>query len=107
MFKIAKEPTFQHTVKVRVPVDGGFEDQSLKVTFRVLPNGQFSNAGGVEGQIEDMRKAIVSMDDLVDGENNPVPFSDELKEQLIAVSYVRLALVQAYIDAVAGARTGN
>ena len=35
MFKIDKKPTFTHTVPVRVPVDSGFDQQSMKVTFQL------------------------------------------------------------------------
>lgn len=36
MFTIDKTPTFTHTVPVNVPVNGGHEKQSMKVTYRLL-----------------------------------------------------------------------
>lgn len=107
MFKIAKEPTFTRTVTVCVPIDGGHSNQSMKVTFRVLSTDQLSTLGGNEGQIEDLRRLIVSMDDLVNEADEPVAYSDPIRDQLIAVPYVRLALLQSYIEAVSKAKAGN
>lgn len=107
MFKIAKEPTFTRNVTICVPVDGGFSNQSMKVTFRVLPTDQLSSTSGNEGQIEDLRRVIVAMDDLVDEADQPISYSDEIRDQLIAVPYVRLALLHSYVESVSKAKAGN
>lgn len=107
MFKVTAEPNFTRTVTVCVPVDGGHSAQTMKVTFRALPTDDFSLQGGNEGQLADCRKVIVSMDDLIDENDQPVSYSDAIRDQLIAMPYVRLAVLQSYIEAVSKAKLGN
>lgn len=107
MFKVSTNRTFSRTVTVCVPVDGGFEDQTVKATYRVVPDEELSNSEGVEGQKADLRKMIVSLDDLVDDDKQPVSYSEALLEQLIAQSYVRIALLRKYIEAVTKVKKGN
>lgn len=106
MFKVSSEHTFTHPVKVMVPVDGGHVEQSFKTKFRVLPLDDQAD-GSEEGEQVTLRKAIVSMSDLVGEDDQPLAYSDGLRDQLIAVPYVRIALMRAYIGAVAKARVGN
>ena len=110
MFTIDPDPKFTHVVKVRVPVDGGFAEQSFKATFRVIPAEEaatYDLSTGADSAAF-LRRAIVSMDELVgaDGQTT-VPYSDALRDQLLAVSYVRSALGRTYFEAVAGAPLGN
>ncbi len=107
MFKVTSEKQFTHTVKVMVPVDGGHVEQSLKATFRVLPVDQINDATTLESQKELMQRAIVKLDDLVGDDDQPLPYSDDLRDQLIEVPYLRLALAKAYAAAVLKARAGN
>ncbi len=107
MFKITTEPKFTHTVTVCVPTDGGHVEQSFKATFRVLDAEQLSTDSTVEGQIEDLRRVLVSMNDLVGEDNQPVSYSDALREQLIRLPYVRIALINAYVRGVTKAKQGN
>lgn len=107
MFKITNEPQFTHSVIACVPVDGGFDEQSFKATFRVLDADKLGTDGSVQGQIEDLRRLIVKLDDLVDEQGQPVPYSDALRDQLIGLPYVRIALVEAYTRGVTKAKSGN
>lgn len=107
MFKIAKEPTFTRKVTICVPVNGGHSNQTMDVTFRVVPTDKLSDLNGNEGQVEDLKAIIVSLDDLVDDGGQPVPYSEAIRDQLIAVPYVRIALLQAYIEATTKAKAGN
>lgn len=107
MFKISTDPKFTHSVTVCVPVDGGYKDQTFPVTFRVLPLDQLGNREGSEGQIETLQKVVVHMGELVDENDQPISYSDEIRDQLIAFSFVRLALLKAYIEAMSKMKTGN
>ncbi len=110
MFIVDPDPKFTHPVKVRVPVDGGFDDQSFKVTFRVIPTDQMKlyDLSDGESSAAFLKRAIVSMDDLVgtDGKT-AVPYNDSIRDQLLSVAYVRAALGRTYFEAVAGAALGN
>jgi hypothetical protein len=107
MFKITTDPKFTHPVTVCVPVDGGFKDQTFPVTFRALPLDQLGDKNGNEGQIETLRKVVVHMGELVDDNDQPISYSDEIRDQLIQFGYVRLALLKTYIEAMSKMKTGN
>lgn len=112
MFKLSTDPRFTHEVKVQVPVDGGFKEQSFKATFRVLPLDQLKADEEVDGdeagyQETTLRKVVVGLDDLVDDADQPIAYSDEIRDRLIAVPYVRIALMQTYIRAVTKVKAGN
>lgn len=109
MFIVDTDPKFTHPVKVRVPVDGGFEEQSCKATFRVIPTEEAAEYDLTDGESSAafLRRALVSLDDLVDRNNQPVPYNDQLRDQLLSLSYFRAAVARTYFEAMAGARAGN
>lgn len=107
MFKVSATPTFTHTVTVCVPVDGGFREDKCKATFRVLPEDELGWGNDSISQTESVRRILVSMDELEGADGKPLLWSDELRDQLIAVPYVRAALVQTYVAAVTKTRVGN
>lgn len=107
MFKVTTEPKFTHPVTVCVPTDGGHVEQTFKATFRVLDAEQLSPDSTVEGQIEDLRRVLVTMHDLIGEDDQPVSYSDALREQLIRLPYVRIALINAYVRGVTKAKQGN
>lgn len=107
MFKVSAEPKFTHPVTVFVPTDGGHEAQTFPVTFRVVPEDELGDREGAEGQKEALRKIVAHMDDLVDDDEQPVPYSDAIREQLIGQAYVRIALMTAYIKAITKTKAGN
>lgn len=107
MFKITTDPKFTHPVTVCVPVDGGYKDQTFPVTFRVVPLDQLPKGEGSDAHMETLRKVVVHMGELVDDNDQPVSYSDDLRDQLIQYPYVRLALLKAYIEAMSKMKTGN
>jgi hypothetical protein len=107
MFKVTTEPKFTHPVTVCVPTDGGHVEQTFKATFRVLDADQLSPDSSVEGQIEDLRRVLVTMHDLVGEDDQAVSYSDALRDQLIRLPYVRIALINAYVRGVTKAKQGN
>lgn len=109
MFHIADSPTFVHQVKVRVPVDGGHIDETLSATFKVVPVEALDacDLGTREGTDAFLTAAVERLDDLVDADGAPLPWSDALRDRVLALPYVRTALVAAYVEAVTGARLGN
>lgn len=108
-FVVDLNPTFTHIVKVKVPVDGGFKDQSFKATYAVIPTDEMSeyDLGGGEGSKEFLQRAVVGMSDLVDKDGETISYSDELRDKLLCQLYVRKALARTYFEAIAGAQAGN
>ena len=109
MLKISTEPTFTHPVTARVPVDGGFREDKFTATFRVLATDKMDefNLVTTKGQREFLAAAIVRLDELEDDEKRSIPYSDEVRDQVIRIPYVRTALAKAYFDGVSGAALGN
>src|SRR5690242_19073349 len=96
--KITSNPTFRHTVTVMVPVDGGFDKQTVDVTYNVVPAAEAATFtyGTAEGTTSFLLRAVAKVDGVVDDAGQPVPYSDKLREQLLALPFVRRALVDAY-----------
>ena len=47
------------------------------------------------------------MSDLVGDDDQPLEYNDALRDQLIGVPFVRIALFRTYLEAVTKARAGN
>ena len=109
MFKIVKNPTFTHSVPVMVPVDGGHVEQTLRVKFRVVPVDELAHhdLSSPEGTESWCRAIVEEFGDLVGENDQPIPASDEVTNTLLRTSYIRLALVRAYMAAMSKARAGN
>ena len=108
MFKIASQPEFSRRVTIRVPCDGGFEEQSLNVRFRVLPPDEQEKLKGTDDLVGGfLKRAVLEMWDIVDEDGQELPYNDHLRDQLLALPYVRFALARAYGEAVAGERAKN
>lgn len=107
MFKVISEPTFTIPVTVCVPVDGGHKDQDLKVKFRVVDIDELGEAAGLEGQQKLLKRVVCGFEDVIGDNDQELPYSDELRDQLIAVPYVRAAMLQTYLAAIGKTRVGN
>lgn len=107
MFKFSVDPKFTHDVTVCAPVDGGFKEQTFRATFRVIPVDELGDTATLEGQKQLLTRIVCHFDDVVGEDDKPVPYSDELRGQFIAVPYIRAALVQTYLQAVTKTKLGN
>jgi len=110
MFKIEKDPQFTHEVKVMTPVDGGHQADTFKATFRLLPADKVEKhnlVGGGQGTVEFLKEAVIGLDGIMDDEEKPIPFSDALRDKVLAIYGARLALFDTYIRAVTKAAAGN
>lgn len=109
MFKVVDEPTFTHTVKAMVPIDGGFDQQDFKCTYRVLDTDEVEkfDLGTAKGSTAFLRRAVVKLDDLVGKEDVPVQWNDRVRDKLFALSYVRMPIARGYFEALNKAAAGN
>lgn len=111
MFKVSADPRFTHEVKVMVPVDGGHTQQTFRATFRALPIDELTgddDPGDPNGSNAALlKRVIVDLNDLLGDDDKPLTYSDELRDRLIGVPYVRVALMSTYIAAITKARAGN
>jgi len=98
MFNVVTVPTFSRTVKVKVPDGDGHLEQSFKAHFKVLPSDKtegldWSDTTGIKAFL---REALISADDLVDDKEQPMSYSEEIREGLLNLPYVRVALLKTY-----------
>lgn len=107
MFKVTADPQFTHPIKVYVPIDGGHEEQTFKATFRVEDVEQLEQVQDEGGQRGVLQRVIVGMSDLEGPDGQPMPYSEKLRDQLIGIPFVRIALFRSYLEAVTKAKPGN
>ena len=107
--KIAKERTFTRAITALAPVDGGFEEETFGVTFRALESTELAtfDTGTQKGVTAFLARAIVKLDDVEGSDGKPVPYSDTVRDQVIQLTYARVALVREYFASVGKAKEGN
>jgi hypothetical protein len=111
MFKVTDQPQFTHPVDVLVPTDSGHETQTFKATFKVLPadedQDQKFDLSTVTGSTSFLKEVLISMSDLVDAHDQPMTYSEGLRDRLLKVPYIRAALARTYYAAINKAAVGN
>jgi hypothetical protein len=109
MFKIVPNPTFTHDVTVMTPIDGGFADETLIVTFNYLDTNQAEKfeINTVDGTTAFLNAIVVKLDGLTDVEGKPIACSLDLREKLLRTNTVRRAILQHYANAVNKVKEGN
>ena len=109
MFKVTNEPTFTHKVNTRAPVDGGFEEQAFKATFRVIDPEEADtfDISTIKGSSGFLRRVVVKLDELADAEGKAVEWNDAVFDAVLRLPWARSALARTYFGAVSGARAGN
>ena len=92
-----------------VPVDGGHEKQTFKATFRVLPVDKDDgfDLSTSEGSTKFLHAAVVHMSEIAGADDQEVPYSDAVRDQLLRLPYVRAGLTRTYYTAVGKAAAGN
>lgn len=107
MFILSENPRFTHAVKVMTPVDGGHKVEEFKATFLVVDVHSLGDTNSLDGQTELLQRVVVGLEDIVDDAKKPIPFSDEFRDRLIGIPYIRAGLVQTYLAAVIKSAVGN
>lgn len=109
MFNIEERPEFTRTVKIAVPADGGFREETMTARFRALPDDE-ADAFKLDDPEEIkgfLRLILVHLGDLVGEDGKEIVYSDDVRELVLFKSYARNALMRTYFMAVVGAREGN
>ena len=107
MFKIADRIEFSRRVPIRVPTDGGFEEQSLEVRFRYLSEEERKRIAEKDADAGFLREAIVHIGDVVDEDGKELPYNDRLRDRLLDLPFVLGPLMEAYVEAALGERAKN
>lgn len=109
MFKLEKNPTFTHVVKVQTPVDGGYETQDFKATFKLLAAEEMArfNTTTPVGMANFLREVVTDLTDIVGEDGEVLPYSHALRDQVIGSVPALNALFNTYVTACSKARVGN
>ena len=109
MFKIVDVASFKWPVKVNIPRDGGkFTPATFTAEFVALPQDEIDQA------LEDARGGALDegfahrvlcgwpAGQVQDADGSELAYSDEAKDKLLRMSYVRNGVVEAFFDGVSG-----
>ena len=96
--------TFEHDIRLKTP-EG---DQSFIAVFKELTAKELDTLAGVKdialidakGENRLLQKVFVGWKDVVDAKGNAVAFTLEHRDALLQRNYIRLQLMQAYLQAV-------
>lgn len=100
-YRMAKNRTFTCTANLDVATDEGHVTQTLGVRFKVVP-------GAEAMPVEDfLRASILHLSDIIDEDGEPVSYSTELLDAVLAEPWARVGLVKAYWTALSGNRAKN
>lgn len=107
MFKIVQESSYKWPVTVYIPRDGGkFVKAVFSAEFKALPQDQ------IDGVLQDIREGdpdanfaaecLTGWNGVQDVDGSDLPYSDEAKDKLLNMSYVRNAVVTAFFESISG-----
>ena len=112
MFVLNEERIVAWPVRVRVQLDGGrFETREFTARFRLLGHDRMRAIveSGEAGRIDEttLREALAGWDGVAEENGTPIAFSVEARDRLLDIVSVRKALIDAYFEALGGAREKN
>ena len=106
MLRLAnREDLFDDVVEVTVP--GAEKPHAFRVKWALVDSDAKVNAMLAKGQATLLRAVLRDWDDVFAEDGAPVPFSDEARDRLLDVPYVRRAAADAYVRFVAGLPSKN
>ncbi len=109
MFKLTQESQFTARVRAQVPVDGGHREEPFKVRYRVIDTERMDDfdLSTTEGTDGFLRACIVELMEIADENGQPLPYNDDVRDEVIRIPYARIALVRGYFDNISKGRRGN
>lgn len=108
MFDVDQKPTFIETVTVKVPNGLSFLEQTFQGLFEAidLPELEGFDLSKPDDTRRFCERVLVGGNELFSGKK-PIEFGDKVKASLIAKSWVRTGIVDAYVAGVQRAARGN
>ena len=101
MFKVEKSPEINWPVTVSIPRDGGITVKAVFTgKFKVLTAVEFSAIYASGGNDEDLIRIVMTGwgADVLDAAGEPMEFNEGNLSQLVAMPFVRNAIVAAYLE---------
>lgn len=101
MFRIKKQENFKWPVRVQEPADGGkFIKRTFNAEFVSLEQSEINQVVAESGDLAD--RVLIGWDGVQDSDGNELAVTDENKALLLAVPYIRVAIMTAYNEAMSG-----
>ena len=120
MFVLTEGPiTVSRTVTIKKPVDGeAFKEEKFKATFEIIGQEEFQEITGVGSDLQAvlahadtdkalLRRVLVGWDGVNNEAKDPIEFSEDVRDNLIDINYVKVGLVRAYMEAMNGRKIKN
>ena len=111
-FAFNPRPVVTWPVHVNVPQEeGGIVEQVFTAKFLILPRSE-REANALEVEHNDAAPAVAKFwigwgEDLIDLDGKPIPFSEEIRDELLQADYLLFAVNQAYVRCCAGIERKN
>lgn len=103
MFKIEKALTVKWPVTVNIPRDGGRTTKAtFNADFKLLEQDELDAVMEHGGDREIGCAVLVGWDGVADDNGAPIAFSEDARDALLKIPYVRAALVGAYFQCASG-----
>ena len=101
MLRLNQRSQFTRPVVALQPKGSGVEEVRFSATFQLLDVDEFSSHDieTATGTYDLLCAAIVSLSE-IEGEDGPLPYSPEVRDQVLALPHARKALFRAYIEAI-------
>lgn len=101
MFTFTERTTFEWPVKVRVPVDGGFEDFEFKGEFVIIDADEIFDAK--KSGLDQVKTVFTGWSGIKTADGQKLAVTEENKVALLKQSHIRTGVFNAYLDAIRGA----
>lgn len=105
-FRFNPRPTVWANVKLHVPTEAGFEEQTFRARFLILPLAE-RQAMAEDGARDALGQVWLDWDGIVDADGRPIPFSEALRAEFLEFDYIEFGLSQAYARAAMGIEAKN
>lgn len=108
MFRVNQLPRVTVPVPLFVEVDGERQDHSFTATFDIIdPEALGIDITEVSGDRELLERVIVDLGDIAGDDGKSLPFTSDLKRQVLARIDARAALLKAFFGEVPKLIRGN
>lgn len=103
MFRIEKAKTVKWPTTVNIPRDGGRTTKAtFNATFKLLEQDELDAIMQDGGDREIGCAVLADWEGVANADGEPLAFSEEARDELMNIPYIRTAIVGAYFQCVSG-----
>lgn len=106
--KLTQKPTFTSKVEIDIANDkGGFDRHVVTATFKRANSEEAKELAALELNADVIRRQLVNVDDLLDDDGKPVPFTPDTLEALLSIPATLRPFATAFWNGNSGAKAKN